>query len=132
MSWLDDRLAEQQAFRARREAMLEAAPQLYDALWEQISAHVQEAKEKGVKVTTNGAAYNRVVKAPYNRAMKVHLGNDRQRIEITGLGPMVICLNLDVHPDGIVGLILEDSPISVADAAIQILDRFLFPELPRK
>jgi len=36
---------------------------------------------------------------------------------------------LDICPDGVVCLMFEGSPISVEDAAIRVLDPFLFPQL---
>lgn len=131
MSWLDDRLSEQEAFRARHDAIVESASKIYDALWEQISAFVQEAKGKGVKVATNGAAYDRVIQTFQRSDIHVRLAEDKLHIAVLGMEPK-LRFDLDVRPDGVVCLVFEDNQLSITEAAIKILDAFLFPNLQRR
>lgn len=139
MSFIDDRLAERKELERRNNLIDEHAIPIYEALWKKIAEHVKEAHEKGLPVLTNGSLQNRIVRmsvdpAPHQSGrrpdeFRLVLKNDR--ISARGDRGLNLEFTLDVCPDGLVCLKAQGMEISVEEAAIRILDPFLFPDLPR-
>ena len=96
--------------------------------------NLDEAKEKGFVLSTNGAPRKRVISlAKKNRSgdffeCEVALVDAKNRIRASG-DRVELFLDLDICPDGVVCLKLSGRQISIEGAAISILDPFLFPQL---
>lgn len=133
MSWIDDRLSEQKKREEDSALIREHAESIYNDLWNEITGWLKEAKEKGIPVGTNGAPHRRIVwrsrETGGNRIeLKINLEKEKGEISISGGG--ISKLLLSVCDDGVVCLKHDGAQISIHDAAIAILDRFLFPDLP--
>ena len=134
MTWIESRMADLEALRQRNAIIREHAAAIYDALWGTIVEHLDEAKNKGFAVSTNGALQKRTVKLA-----KQNLSGDKfqfdlrlvdSKTQISAQGDRVkFMFDLDVCPDGVVCLKHERQVISVEDAAVRVLDPFLFPQL---
>jgi hypothetical protein len=136
MNWIERRLADLEAHQQRNAAIRERAVEIYEALWREIVGHVGDAQAKGIAVSTNGAPRKRVVKLGKQNLSggyweaEVSLPDSKDRIRAKGDRVDLIFM-LDVCPDGVVCLRCSTGAesISIEDAAIAILDPFLFPQL---
>ena len=134
MTWIERRMADLEEFRKRKSAIRERAVDIYEALWKEITGHVEEAERKGFAISTNGALRKRSVllekknKPGQFFELEIILVDAKDRIRATG-DRVDFFLDLDLCPDGVVCLKLTGNQISVEDAAIRVLDPFLFPEL---
>jgi hypothetical protein len=137
MTWIDRRMADLESWKKRNATIRDHALEVYEGLWDEIVEHVNEAKEKGFRVSTNGAPRKRVIslekqnKSGQHFELQVMLIDTKDRIRVTGehLYRIELSLDLDICPDGVVCLKLAGKRISIEDAAISILDPFLFPQL---
>lgn len=140
VTWIDRRIADLEAWRTRNTAVRESALEIYEALWTEIVGHVQDAQARGIDASTNGAPRKRVVRLPKENKsgqyfeLQVILADSKDRIRATGarLKPVDLTFHLDICPDGVVCLKLNEERVSIEDAAIAILDPFLFPQLQRE
>jgi len=134
VTWIERRMADLEEFRKRKSAIRERAVDIYEALWKEITGHVEEAERKGFAISTNGALRKRSVllekknKPGQFFELEIILVDAKDRIRATG-DRVDFFLDLDLCPDGVVCLKLTGNQISVEDAAIRVLDPFLFPEL---
>lgn len=134
MTWIERRLADLESWKKRNATIRERASEIYEALWKEILGHLDDAKEKDFLVSTNGALRKRVIrlekqnKSGQHFEVEVILVDTKDRIRATG-DRVNLSLDLDICPDGVVCLKLAGTPISIEDAAISILDPFLFPQL---
>ncbi len=134
MTWIERRMADVESWKRRNAAIREHALEIYEALWSEILGHVNEAKSKGFPISTNGAPRSRVVRLEkQNRSgdyfeLEIALVAAKDRIRAHG-DRVDLFLDLDVCDDGVVCLELNGTRISIEDAAIAILDPFLFPQL---
>jgi hypothetical protein len=134
MTWIESRMADLEAFLRRNAIIREHAVTIYDALWDTMVGHLDEAKASGFAVSTNGALQKRTVKlAKQNlsgNCFEFDLTLVDSKIRIRAHGDRVnVMLDLDVCPDGVVCLKLGGDRVSIEQAAIFILDPFLFPQL---
>jgi hypothetical protein len=119
MTWINERLIQRQALRERSALVREHAIPIYEALWQKIVERVDEARRESFPLVTMGSLQDRrVVLAPAGCAR----GSHGLKLEFV----------LDVCPDGVVCLKFHGERIGEDEAAIEILDAFLFPELPRR
>lgn len=134
MTWIDRRIVDLESWRKRNATIRDHALEIYDALWKEIVEHVNEAQGKGFPVSTNGAPRKRVIslekqnKSGRPFELQVILVDAKDRIRAAG-DRVDFFIDLDVCPDGVVCLKLGGKPISIEEAAISILDPFLFPQL---
>jgi hypothetical protein len=134
MTWIDTRMADLEAWRKRNSTIRAHAADIYEALWKEIVEHLDEAKQKGFPLSTNGASRKRVVslekdnKPGQHWELDVILVDPKDRIRAKG-DRVDLFLDLDICPDGVVCLKLDGKQISLEEAAIRILDPFLFPQL---
>ncbi len=136
MSWIDDRLTEQKALKERKALIAEHAIPIYEALWDKITEYVEEAKARSSPLITNGSLQNRsVISVPpgdgNQKTDQFRLVLEKESIVARGTRELNFEFRLDVCPDRVVCLKLNKEEISVDDAAKEILDKFLFPDLPR-
>ena len=141
MSWLDDRKAETVELERRKSLILAEAEGIYESLWKQINEFINEAKGKGFSVDTNGSPLKRVVSLLVNpqtdqrwsqaETLHVELAQDRRSITATGRGGH-LHMDIDIRDDNVVFLKIDGKAVAMRDAAIKILDRFLFPQLPQR
>ncbi len=131
MSWIEDRLRKRADLVERVGLIRQHAIPIYDALWRQIVQFIEEAKEKGFDLHTNGALQKRIVRlalAPKG-SVEFTLSLDESKRHISASGDRVdLTFELDVFPNDIVSLKLFSRENSIEEAAISILDPFLFPE----
>lgn len=105
-----------------------------NALWDTIVEHLDEAKNKGFAVSTNGALQKRTIKLAKqnlsgdNFEFDLRLVDSKTRISAQG-DRVNFMFDFDVCPDGVVCLKLAREVISVEEAAVRVLDPFLFPQL---
>lgn len=134
MTWIDRRIADLEALKTRRSMIREHALEIYEALWKEITEHLAEAKAKGFPVSTNGAPRKRLISLLKQNLsgdsfeLEVSLVDGKDRIRASG-DRVDLFLDLDLCPDNVVCLKLAGRQISIEDAAIRILDPFLFPQL---
>jgi hypothetical protein len=140
MSWVHDRLNNEE--RARKEAakIRLHADSLYGELWREIAARVEDAKSKLV-VSTNGSEYRRVVlrggavTGAYHQPDKliISLADDKQTLLIQFVDeyesdPVTVReIPLGVCDGDIVCLMHDGRQLSIPEAAKLILEPFLFP-----
>jgi hypothetical protein len=136
MSWLDERIQQAREREERSKSITNGAPDLYVSLWTEIVKIVEEAKRKRIPVFTNGTEIDRIVSFGAHdvyesrqplRQIHLNLGKDKPSINVSG--DISITFSVDLCPDNIVCLKEKDKQISTRDAAIRIMDQFLFPEL---
>lgn len=139
MSFIDDGIEQRKTISERKYLIDLHASKIYEELWSKITGYINEANQKGFYLYTNGSLHDRTVglrTPPVGRALskeervfKLTLSGEQiSAKESTNKG--VSCtLRLDVCPDGIVCLKMSESQVSVDDAAIMILKKFIFPEL---
>jgi hypothetical protein len=137
MSWIEERLKQQEEARARRTTIAQYAERIYAELWEAIVESVKEAQGLGIEIATNGSPLERTVMRPVipkhdswisttPKELKISLKKDKQIIAITGITPS-INLDFDLCADGRVCLKLDGAEINYSAAAQAILEPFLFP-----
>ena len=135
MSWITDRIAERKAAQDRKALIFSEGENVFAALWVAILALTKEATANGFPVHTNGSPHARAVAytppGDFQRQLEISL--HREEGEIIAQGPDGnIKLLLDVGTDGVVGLKTTGPWLSLEQAAREILDPFLFPDLAKK
>jgi hypothetical protein len=137
MSWIDDRLSEKKALEERSMRIYSEAPRIHGELWKEIVVQINEAKGKGfekilmmqpeeILLPVNPEA-GQTSAAP--RTLSLHLKRDHTAITAKISGTE-LALPLEVE-SGRVVMKHEGKTLSVQNAAVVILDRFLFPDLKR-
>jgi hypothetical protein len=136
MTWIEGRISDLEAWQSRNATIRAHAVEIYEALWGEIAEHVKEAAQKGFQASTNGAPRKRNVSLEKENKrgecweLQIMLVDAKDRIRAKGdRGNVDFFLDLDICPDGVVCLKLDGSRLSIEDAAIRILDPFLFPQL---
>src|ERR1035438_2234500 len=61
MTWIERRMANLETWRERNATIRARAVEIYEALWNEITGHLEEAKQKGFPVSTNGAPRKRAI-----------------------------------------------------------------------
>jgi ribosomal protein L1 len=134
VSWIDERVAQLAELQRRNSLINDQAEKLYEALWTELVEFIKEARQKGFKVSTNGAQFRRTVilpeTIPMTRKVDIVLADDKHSISAKGHG-MDVYLELSLDSDNIVFLSVDANKVSTREAAIKILDPLLFPELSR-
>ena len=138
MNWIDDRLKQREDAYRRTVLIVQAAPVVFDNLWDAIIPWVEEAKKKNIPVFTNGTPYERIVvlSTPVRfgqshsdpKHLTLSIAKDRSAIVVTGIGSEPTTLILDMCADGVVCIKHKGEKVSIADTAISLLDQFFFPE----
>jgi hypothetical protein len=138
MTWIDERLEQLRRKTERDRAVFDGADRLFDELWAEVEGRVKEANSKGLRVGTNGFAYERIVWASVippleqpsakRRELRINLHRESEGISVSG-SYQTWTLKIDVCEDGVVCLKHNDKAIVIQEAARLILDPFLFPEL---
>lgn len=139
MSWIGDRLEEQKQVRQRADLIAPSLGTLFHELWEEIKVSVNDAKARGIEVSTNGTTWERKVilsraplpgqssREPDTLTIRVL----KEKFVIAISGPQVnIEFQVDVCEDGVICLKQGKEQVSIPDATVRILDPFLFPDLP--
>lgn len=140
MGWLAD--TERQWLAAReRDAQIEThATEIYEALWAEVLARVNEAKatiSRFAGLTTNGRQLAHVVSFPMDmstnavappRSIEIALHKTEHQIVVEGPG-IEICFEIGICKDNAVCLKLDGDKISYERAAQQVLTAFLYPGL---
>ena len=155
MSWIDEDAAEFQRQResaaelaARNSQIASCAEKIYNELWKEVVARIDEAKSKGNwhagNLLTNGDPYERrifnhqiIVPQPVKagaassspKYVVIKLAADHLKIEVTGLPKTPIYFLLDVCEDGVVLPKYEGECKTIQESAKLILRPVLFPEL---
>lgn len=134
MTWIEKRIADLELWKSRRSVIREHAVDVYEALWREISEHLSEARTKGFPVSTNGTPRKRIIRLEkQNRSgdffeLQVSLVEAKDRIRAIG-DRVDLFLDLDICPDDVVCLKYLGKQLTIEEAAISILDPFLFPQL---
>ena len=139
MSWMDARMAQQREIAARKRLISEHAAATFEALWEKLKEQIAEAKSRDFPIFTNGSPQIRTVGIPVSPAagetsrsadsFTLSLDKAEGCILASGDRGVDFRFHLDVCPDNVVCLKWQGAPISIDDAAVKLLDRFLFPDL---
>ena len=121
--------------RARKQEcdrlIFQNAENIYNLLWKEMTKWIEEAQQRGIDVWTNGSPYERQVgfKSVIAEQRQLTLALDKERQTIAIGGPrLFFVLQLAVCSDNTVCLKHDGKEIQIGDAAIKILDPFLFPE----
>ena len=140
MEWFDKRLAEANLLRQQYAQVRESAETVFEDLWTAVKAIVVDAAKTKVfaSIATNGNSSVRVVKmrvessswlGPEDKELTIRLSDDKRNIEASGsAGRVKVILSLGVCPDGVVCLKYEGKELRPSEAAIKVMDPFLFPE----
>lgn len=135
MTWIDTRLAALEALKERNAIVRSHAEAIYEAPWGRIVEHLDEAKEKNSPVSTNGALHKRLIvlrkqnKSGNSFELELVLLTAKDRITASSSREGGLVLDLDIYPDGVVCMKIGGRTVSIHEAAILILDPFLFPQL---
>lgn len=140
MNWIDDRVAERESITRRNQLIKASAEKVFNTLWEEIEKWLAEARNKGgFLIHTNGTLYERMIFASISpppsepsrnpKRLTVKLTKDKSAIVAIEFGVSPVKLLLDVRPNDVVCLKHNDKQVSMSEAAILVLDPFLFPEL---
>lgn len=136
MSWMDDRLGERKVLEEREQRIFAEAPRLHGELWKEILKQIEEAKTKGFKILmvdpdeivlpVNPSPGPRSVNP---RKLRLNLKKDHS-VLVANMTGGDATFTIDLYNNEVV-LKHEDKVLSVSEATILVLDRFLFPELKR-
>jgi len=140
MTWIDDHVDQLNKLRSRNSAVANGAEGIFEELWKEIVSLSKEAAAKGLRVRTNGSAFDRIVgKSSYpilldpRNEKQLRISLDKQRELISACGPdQTIDLSIDLCDDGVVCLKYKDKRIRIEEAAKLILEPFFFSELQFK
>jgi len=146
MTWIDDDIEEQKRLhqsamqlRTRESEISIKAGTIFENLWDEILARIQEAEEKQlIAILTNGSPYERKLIVP--QPIKPHQSGSYPKVYILALtkgqqaisfkGPdSTIILPFDLGDDKVVRIRHEGEPQTIQDIARSLLRPLLFPEL---
>src|ERR1700680_3831543 len=134
MNWVNDRLEQRRKAEQKRIAIGSYVEVIYNDLWNEILARIDDAKAAGFTLFTNGSPFERIVRLSVMtggnpKELKITLDRQKQRISVSGLPSHVIeFLPMDLREDGVVCLKHKDQEILNPDAAKLVPDPFFFPE----
>ena len=138
MTWIDDRIAERENEKSRKSLILEQAEKIFTALWSDLRSFVDEANKKGFSLSMNGSTFEReitraVIPVPAGQRyspeiLQVRLSREQGIVSAQGPGVNIEFV-LAVCSDGVVCLKRGGKEVLSRDAAIAILDPFLFPSI---
>lgn len=137
MSWIDERLSEKSALEARSTRIFSEAPRIHGELWKEIMAQVEEARGKGfgkILMMKPDEILLPVDPPPGRgsaspRTLSLNLKADHSAI-VAKISGTELPFPLEVEGDKVV-MKHEGKTLSVQNAAVVTLDRFLFPDLKR-
>ncbi|MGZ6311454.1 MAG: hypothetical protein ACXWOH_12535 [Bdellovibrionota bacterium] len=129
MSWIDDDLAKVKRVHERRTAILQHSRKLYDDLWEELTARLSEAREKGIGSDTNGSPSERVIIIKAGEWKEIHFALSQSLSSIAISGDKSQAFEIDTDKDNVVCLTHNGKVVSIPDAARLILEPLIFPEL---
>jgi len=148
MSWYEEASQESADRRSRLEAIYREAEKIYNAIWDDIVREINQlTSRRQQSLQVNGSAFQRTIKQPisprYDRAdsefrfreMSFVLTADRKGVIATAARfedypPAQIEFDLEQSKDGIVRPMHKGTPVEHGEAAIMVLQHFLFPDLP--
>jgi hypothetical protein len=135
MSWIDERMAE--SSDAGQSVIAEEAEKVYETFWKEITEFADEAKAKGFMIKPNGSPYERAMRLfrnPHDQRsseeLRLALAADKKTIIGTTPNSPQFRFDLGICEDGIVCLKIDGEKIPIRKAAMKIVDRWLFPDLP--
>jgi hypothetical protein len=134
MTWIDTRIAELEKRKKRDNLAFQGAENIFRDLWSEIVRSVEEANTKGFVLRTNDSSFfDREISSLPGRSSStsavLHIKLAREKGVISADGPGVsIQFMLDTRSDDVVCLKHDGREILIKDAAIAILDPFLFHE----
>lgn len=135
MTWIEKRVADLKNLEERRASIREHATTVYESLWSELLKHVDDANQHGLDVTTNGSARRKIIKLKKQNLsgmwweLEFKLSDAKDRITVRGDRCGDVQFLFDLRPDNVVCLKVNGKEISIEEAAIAILDPFLFPQL---
>src|SRR5579863_534608 len=124
MTWIDERLAERERLKIRNALVEHGSVPIFNDLWAEVLRLVEEAKDKGVPVGTNGLPSERIVWQPgihppndsdeRRRELRIKLLEDRESISVSG--PHVsLQFSIDLCDDNVVCLKHDGQPLVLSD-----------------
>lgn len=119
-------MVQREELENRHAMILQHAERVYGLLWEEMTGSIKEAIQRGIDVHTNGTPYERLVVCP-PRTLTLTLKKESHLISVSGLRTPIE-LQLDVCSDNRVCLKRDGEETDIHDAAVLLLDPFLFPE----
>jgi hypothetical protein len=131
MSWLDGKIAQAKEAKAAQFDLDENAPKLYEALWRELSALVNEANTKGFGLDKSGSGHDlsiEVLSSEFSergRTARLALAPDQRKIVASG--SVSFSFEITFCDGRIVCLQLDDAQISAREAAQKIMEALLFP-----
>lgn len=142
MTWIDDDYEELKRQRqaaaelsARESEIAGHADKIYEDLWTELVARIDEARTKRVaesSLLTNGSSYDRKVIAGKLNIQPSHyilkLAQNRQSITFTGPDTNII-LPLDMGEDEVVRIRHDGECKTIRDVARSLLRPLIFPEM---
>ena len=135
MNWIEERLAQRKVLEERTRLIVEHAPAVYQAVWDEILRFVKDGQAAGMALSTGGSVRARVVEChtlgdPYATRQLTVSADDGQIVAGFGMGA-TMAFHFNVCGDGVVCLKYDGARVSEREAARLILDPFLFPELSK-
>jgi hypothetical protein len=148
MSWYEKAFQESERRKSQTESIYREAEKVYNAIWDAIANEINQMHSRRQQsLQANGSAFQRVVKQPitppYHRGdepfrfREMHFTLTADRKAITALAirfedypPAKIDFDLEQSKDGVVRPTYQGAPVETHDAAIMVLQHFLFPDLP--
>jgi hypothetical protein len=146
VSWISARLKERQFRHDRQRIISDGAEEVFKRLWVEIKKWVDEAKHSGEKVDTNGSPHERVVTmrsdsftgmsispdvysaTPASKKLSVKFLPEKPSIVANAAG-IDVQFDIDLDEDNVACLKHNGKTVEYLDAAITILDPFIFPDL---
>ena len=140
MDWINERIEERKALIEQKNQIAEAVQPLFGSLCGEIKKHVAAYCDAvGIpQAILFGGTYEEILLTIPKPGMVASPGEYLRRITlkvVKGKQPTIsagsIALNISICDDGSVCLSHNDDALSLKEAAVLVLDPFLFPELPR-
>jgi hypothetical protein len=139
MGWVHDKEKRWSDRNERDAALLAGANNVFARLWSELKEHASEAKEidrfkslewncipeaRVIKLTVPGQ-----VAMPHVKAVGVSLSGDRRKIVASGEG-VELTIDINICDDSQPCLKIDGRKVDYEEAAIRILDPFLYPDFP--
>jgi hypothetical protein len=146
VSWVSARKKQRQFIHERNRIISDGAEEVFKRLWAEIKKWVDEAERSGENIKTNGSPHERVVTLsgePFSgvpifpgafverssgQRLSVKFNPEKPSVTASTQGNNVE-FKIDLDKDNVACLKFDGEIVEYLDAAILILDPFLFPDL---
>lgn len=138
MNWIDERIKESEELQERKNLVYQQAESVFNALWKKIEEYINYARNKAMDVGTDGSSGEHVAyisqKRGERRELVIKLSHERGKSSVRSTGAASFTWPIEVLGSSTTAGLVDGSNNHVKedDAALVLVDRLLFPELPPK